>query len=535
MKIKHIDKLQWLFFSGIIMYGILLPLGANFGVIDDHTLLGTLFSDKRINFFIQPPIGRFYPLDAQEYNIISFFSLSPIVFYLYNMLQFLVVIFVLLRILGLLFPENNKKYLFSGIILLFVFSPGFVTAWFRLFVPERGALVFFLVFLLMYLLYQKDQKNIYMIVGLTAANIALYYKEPGFLMLGAFGFFHLIFAWKELNVRQKILDVLIIFSSIGFVFTYFIVVYIHKGDGRYGNQPYNQIIIFIKNVMNLILMDPFLGVTLFGLLGYRFYVIVTKKEKIEPLYDSMLLASLAYVLVFFILNMWAVHYFLPAYAFAIFGVAYFLQKKEYIKKIFFRTIIGVTVFFYTLCAFPFAVHLIDHYKNVPNNFQNTLNYIVPYIKNDINRTSIYFDGVNRGSGIEIYKSFGYYLNYKGLNNDQFDFKSNVPSNNSFLFSTADSTSSFTVYKNPDVSQINAGDLLIVTPFSSKNVDKEYLENLSVNYDMIYHADSIIDIPDFNIKNVLKYLFMRYRSKQMDEVVMSNNLLKWSDFYVFKKK
>lgn len=85
--------LFWIF---VCIYAFFVAYNADFSVIDDHTLLSTLFVGKDIPFFIHPDIGRFYPLDGQELNILSaVFGVKANVFYMFNALCVFVVILCL--------------------------------------------------------------------------------------------------------------------------------------------------------------------------------------------------------------------------------------------------------------------------------------------------------------------------------------------------------------------------------------------------------------------------------------------------------
>ena len=305
----------------------------------------------------------------------------------------------------------------------------------------------------------------------------------------------------------------------------------------YGDTPHNQAIVFAKNVAGYFLSDPFLMVLLFGLLAYRVYEVVIKKNKLEPVYDAALLAGALYVLAFLKLNLGGYHYLLPAYVFATLGLVHFLVKVGYANKPFFKTALGISLVLYITSALPAAIHLISHYKIVPNNYNDTLSFLTNYINREGRRVAIYLDGSNRGSGTEIYRSFELYLLHRGLNTRQFDLKSDRPSDNSLLFSKGDSTSPFTVYRDPTATQIEAGDLLVITPYTSKFVDQKYLNRLKEHYELLYHTESPWGVPNIGLRSLAKYCVMRLGDvlPSVGEVVHSNNFFVWPDFYVFQKR
>jgi len=97
-------------------------------------------------------------------------------------------------------------------LLLLVFSPGFSEAWLRLLVPERGSLVFFIGFLWCYFRYEDRGHLAYATGALIAANVAMYYKEPGFIMLGTFAVVRLLSARLSKSDSTRIVDELLIVS-----------------------------------------------------------------------------------------------------------------------------------------------------------------------------------------------------------------------------------------------------------------------------------------------------------------------------------
>ena len=416
---------------------------------------------------------------------------------------------------------------------MLLLSPGFVTAWFRLFVPERNALFFFILFLFSYFSYQRRESVLTGLFGLLFANLALYYKEPGFLMLGAFVFFHLVFGWKELKPNQRIFDLLLLGSSFVFILVYYFVVFRNIGKVLYGEIPYNQILLFAKNIFNYILIDPFLIFVLPLLIVYRIYLVCLKLSRKEPIYDSLLIASFVCVLVFLKLNMCAYHYLLPAYAFGIIGMVYFLFGQEYLKKIFLKTAASVCLVIFFINPLPAGLHLISYYKNVPTNFQRTLNYLDVYISTQNHRVNIYLDGVNRGSNTEVYHSFIAYLNFQGLSDKTFDFKSDLVSDNKLLFSTGDPSSRYTVFQTSATTAPESGDLLVLTPYSLKLFNNQYLVEIGQNYELLYHAKSLLPVPNMSAKTLAKYIFMGNVS---NETMMNNNIFDTPlDFYVFRKR
>jgi len=538
------NKKSWfnaLFIIVMLVYGFLIFLKANFGVIDDHTLLDTIMQGKFLPLFIIPEIGRFFPLDAFELNIISLISKSPVAFYFYNSIQFFLLVIMLLKILREFRIPINIVYI---IIITLIVTPGFVTSWFRLFVPERDVLFFLTLFIYFLLKYQKKQKLLFLVVALISANISLYYKEPVFLMLGTFAFLHIVFGWNKITIKQKLLDILIIFSSAVFVVTYFLLVYT-KMAARYGDTNLNTLIVFSKNLFNYLLFDTIL-IIMIPLVIYRIYIII-KEKNFNEIFDSLLFSSSIYVLVILFLNIpFSYHYLLPVYTFSIISIVYFVFNNKLYEKITFKFLLFLFLFFTTFNSIPQGLYFISYYKNVPNNFQNTLSFLTNYInqnsKND-KKVSIFLYGVNRNSGVEVYHSFIKYLEYNGLTSKQFDLKTEMQ-DNAILKLRVDKNSHYSlysVYKYSEPQKIQCNDLIIVSPFTNYYVDlkKQEILNLTQQYELIYKTSSFLEVPNINLKSMVKFLLFKLKTKNKvngSQIMISENMFGLPmDFYVFKKK
>ncbi|RDU57569.1 hypothetical protein [Helicobacter sp. MIT 99-5507] len=457
-----------------------------------------------------PEIGRFYPLDAQELNIIySIFGISVNIFYIFSSIFAFILVCCLFVALNN-FLQNKIYSLFWIVILLF--SPAFATAFLRLFVPEKLESVFFAIFIFSFIKFQNTNKFIFFILALISANLALYYKEVAFIMLGGFCFFYILFSYKQILYKQSnknpiILSALLLIScGLWLIFYYIFVLAIKTNSGNYGDTPYNVIIVFLKNITNYALSEPFLFIGIFALLVFRFYFIVFKHCKINPILDSALIASFLHSLAYFALNIYSFHYPLPAYIFGIIPIAFYL--REYFKYLFIKCIVVICAFIWLFNSFPAFIYQFNHYKAVPNNFANTIDFLASYISKNPH-TNIYLDGVNRASSGEVYHSFIKNLEFKGI--EDFDMKSDLPIDNALL-GKEDSTSKYSVFKSNDILQKQSGDLVVWTPYSTIALD-------SSEYELLFYSDYGFNIPFFGIKSLLKSIIMN----QSKDIILSNNI------------
>lgn len=489
----------------ILFYLVNIAIYPNFGVIDDHTLLSTLFIGKQIPFFILPEIGRFYPLDAQELNIISsIFGISADIFYIFSGIFAFILICCVFFALNR-FLRNKIHSLFW--ILIILFSPAFATSFLRLFVPEKLESVFFAIFIFSFIRFCDTNRFIFFVSALISANFALYYKEVAFIMLGGFCFFYVLFSYKQKNKNPKILSLLLLFSCVVWVVAYYVfVLSVKTTSGNYGDTPYNVITVFFKNIVNYTLSEPFLFIGIFALLVFRFYLVSFKHCKINPILDSALIASALHSLAYFALNIYSFHYPLPAYIFGIIPLAFYL--REYFKYLFVKFLIAICAFVWLFNAFPAFIYQFNHYKAVPNNFANTIDFITSYIHKNPH-TSIYLDGVNRASSGEVYHSFIKNLEFRST--DDFDMKSDLPIDN-ILLGVEDPISKYSVFKSNDVISKKSGDLVVWTPYSTKPLD-------SSNYELLFYSDYGFNIPFLGIKSILKSIIIASKK----DLVLSDNI------------
>ena len=305
-KLDQQNSIFLLFIIFVASYVTLIILFANFSVIDDHTLTQTLFINKKIPWFISSENGRFYPLDAIDLNILSaLFKPNAYIFYTFNAILAIILVTCVYKSSNLILIENKLAYICVITILI---SPAFITSFLRLFVPEKLESIFFAIFILSYtcFLHNKNQKLCF-IIAIISANIALYFKETAFILLGCMAFFHLIFTLKNNNNRQKILDFLLFISSGIWLIVYFVIVIMNKTtDARYGDTPFNQYIVLIKNTISYILSEPFLFIGIPALIIFRIFLIIFRKNKINPLirfsspsfiYTPIIISSSKYILI----------------------------------------------------------------------------------------------------------------------------------------------------------------------------------------------------------------------------------------------
>lgn len=493
---------------------------ANFSVIDDHTLVSTLFNNQAIPFFIMPEIGRYFPLDGFDLNIVArIFGVNAMYFYAFSATCGLIAIFALYKALKLVLDSSLYA---KVLIILFLLTPAFITSFLRLFVPEKFESIFFGIFICFYILFLRKPKILYAIIALVCGSVALYYKEVAFIMLGGFAFFHFIFSFKNSRLGVKVLDIALMLSSFIWLVCYYIfVLSVKSTSGSYGDTPYNKLIVFAKNVLNYALSEPFLVLGLGSILLYRIYLVCFKKDSIKPFLDSALIASSLHMLAYFALNIYSFHYPLPAYIFALFPLGYYF--RAYFKQPFIKGIFIISLSIYVLNSLPSFLYQLNHYKAVPNNYQETLSFLNSYLK-EHPKTSLYLENVNRASNVEVYHSFAKNLEFLG--NTSFDMKSDIGIDNTLL-GAEKKDSKYSVFRSNAIVPKEAGDLVIVTPYGSKAFSKRD------DYELMFEATNGFNMPLLSIKTIMKLALSKVLKGDSEIMLSSNAYALPIHFYVYR--
>ena len=547
-----VSPLKVLFIIFVLMYALVLLINVQLGADIDGAFLRTLQIGKPLLAFSddypysdQIALGRWTPMVNMEYNFIGLFSRSPNPFwyYFYHVIQFVLFVFLLIKLLS---RTNFRKNLIYGAIIILILLPSSVLGWFRLSFPERNVLFFFVVFLLAYLSFAKSQKIWNFLLVLGAANLAIYYKEISFLAFGVFAIAHLIFLMKKGKPRkiEMALDGLIVLSSAVYLLLYYFIVY------------QNSSLTYLPHVFSLIsrikvfanyafFSDSILVLILLPLTIWRLYKIFTKRAEIEPIWDAILLGASAYIGSFFILNLYGPYYLLPAYGLGLPAILYFF--KDYSLKtlpLFFKIASGVTIFCLVFNAIPSGLYYLTYNKYYPVNFNKTADFLVEDInaraeKEPERKPSIFIYGVGTDSETfqGVYFLWYDFFDHKGLNTAKYDMKTDVQTTTDYA-SFSKIRPPFAVFEPHPAATPESGDYLLLVPSKSIiSVDLKTIGNIKKGYDLIFETKSPLAFPNINLKTFVKY----FLGKKINEGKMKNLITNKNDnfgilpnFYIFRK-
>jgi hypothetical protein len=484
----------WLFISS---FGLILVFQAEFGIIDDHQFIGSIFSGENLEFYIIPETGRFYPLNAQEYNLVSYFNRGPEWFYAYNAIQLLIVAYLLVQI-GQLALDKKNSFLSYGIVLILILSPGFISAWSRLHVPERNVLFLFSIFIYNYLLYKKNQRYENLILSILAASISLFYKETAFIFVGAIGAIGLYF--DTLNKKDRVFYLILIILAIFWMLIYGIYYLNSNIMIRYGEIKISYIFSVPICFGFFMLSDP-LSVISLMMITLSNIIKISKRKKIEfKIENILLIAALLYFLSFIVLKIYAYHYLLPISCVIPYVFIKYLHSRK-IKYTEIKLFLFIISSIYITFTLPVAINILYANKQVPYNFSLMRNELKKITKNLNEDNEIKLVGINQNASNEILDSINKFFRYD--TNLTFNINSEINNKNNGCMYFSD----VLIGKCEDSSKyFKSGDVLILTPYDSVDV-RAYLET-SKDYSLIYQTDSSnLIIP--STKTLIKYLTFEF--------------------------
>ena len=196
--------------------------------------------------------------------------------------------------------------------------------------------------------------------------------------------------------------------------------------------------------------------------------------------------------------------------------ALFYVPQLYRESRVWKGLVGLTVFLVVLNSVPTGIHYLTFYKNLPVNFNQTVEFLVKDIQEDNLKEgpksrTIFLDGVNRGSGKWFYFIVSEFLRHNGLSESEFDLKSDIESENlnpgPFPLLGKIPTP-FTVFQKGPLPQMEEGDYLVLTPLSTdpqKSINNDnYLKELQGQFDLAFETKSKFVFPLINLKVLGRY-------------------------------
>lgn len=456
-------------------------IGVNgLGPLDDHHMLGMILQGADFGLYVMPELaklGRFVPLTAQEYAVLAkIFGASPELFYLFSALKLLPCGFLAYLCLITTGARNFTVFVLWCVTLL---SMGVANTLFRLSASELNLLILMFVLAWSSLTVLKndgprpEKAGAIAALGLVSFFASLFYKELAFVFGAALGCAEWLRHRRSRNERPPIFVYVLITTSVAYVAGYSLWRFTYA-SGSYATFHSSS----AMDVLPLFASsDPFLLLVVMPLTAYRAAVVVVRPAS-HLIYDSFLIAACAYVCAYLALGMFNWYYLLPAYAFAVTGVAGSLARLN----VYARRAVLLAVALCGLNVIPAAASDVKWYKTVANNHYPFVRSLAEWLtahasQGPVPRTLV-LPGVSPDSGVEIIVSLKKYLSAFGVRDQSIELRGNDPPDNAAI--------SRANLINHDGNNKDAvpGDLLIFNPYQ-KHVTPPPLHVPSV--DEIYRS------------------------------------------------
>lgn len=259
---------------------------------------------------------------------------------------------------------------------------------------------------------------------------------------------------------------------------------------------YHHNAIMINDIVACAVNDSAIVFSVCGILLYRIYRVLIKKERIEPFFDGFLVASFAYFSAFMGLKIYASYYLLPCFVLGIPSLLYFGRK--YFYSIFIKICLILGLFGFLTQNLPSGIHKMIDLKAQGVQFHQTLDFVAQYL-NEHKSTDIYFEGIGSGKRLYGYDaqlySF-YFVKYAivlhKIDADIWILRTNAPSERD-------------EYYDVQVGEPKMGDLIIV---SNKSAFGDSLQRAQNRGELIYQS-GFPTIPKIALIPLVKWLNARY--------------------------
>lgn len=504
------------YFIFICLYAILISRNTNYlNPIDEMTIpVGIKLNQWHGIMEGQFLVGRFQILNGLDIFIIKKLfnnNYNIILCYIFISIQFLFTSIVLYQVL---YQLNAKRsvYIFCMALIL---SPGFTSIYFRLLYTERYLLLIFikLVHLAILILCNKKNTKKTFLCFLILINIGMYFKEIVFIPVLIIGIGFLLIDYKNeiKNKNYTILGWAIIVSVLSYIIFYYMIVS-SKFTGERIHTELGYAKMMLLSLFGWLINDPLIILLFIPITIKRIYVLFKQRLNTLTIYDVFGIAGFAYILSFFILKLYAYHYFVPIYAFVL--------PVIIINKIKYKKAILIICFIIQLGNLTIGINDILFQKYEHKNFDSTVNTISTICKKNYatnkTKTNLYILGGHYFEN-NMFFQFMHKIITNGNPPKTFDLMTfeAKPNNKKIVLKGLH----FNFMEQKQINKPKNGDYIIYTPYTRiSNFDIEKKYNVEKIKD--YYAYSIFE--KFNFQYLAKQvLYKIYPSTNVESKSVRN--------------
>ncbi len=528
----------------VLAYAAVLMWNPNYGFSNYEALREVIFASE--DFFpsgVFPGMGRFYPMFVKEFALIQLFSRDIVWIYLFVSIQSVVFAWLMWRLLR---ATAANRWLVAVTLCALYLLPAFTNSWGAVATCERSVAFYLACLLLLYRSHTQHPRLLTLVLALAAANAAIYYKEPVFGAVVVFVLARLWIVRGKPAPSQRALDIGLLVSAAVFVAAYLVFAYLPRGPHLYGESASAFKVSMFRNLLNFALDCPVIVFLALPLAAVRLRAVLSRSAQAHDFYDPMLLSGTAYAFAFLVLNLYAPNYWLPVYVLTLPPLLHFLAGHGAKLRPAWKLALGITAFLLITNAIPLGMHILSTMKYPGSNQVAAMDALANDIRQHAAnhaRPAIFLDGVapelTAHEATQTYDRDAYFnvaeaLKRRGIAPAAFDLKSELPPKNPTIKPRlGDATARYTAFTQNEPSTIQAGDYLLITPNSSKSVSFNDVETLLHDYDLVYRTPpGQWVMPNLSLRTAIKALMLW---SGHDAALMDRNLLRWSDYYLLRKR
>ncbi len=519
-----------------ISYTYLMLAGVDFVGPDSSQFTYYSVRDKFYPMPIQAHHGRFFPLAFQEFNIISLFSKSPLVYNLLCAIQFICVFISSFVII--------KRYNNIALSLLFVFlliaRPSFVTSFFELIYPERNLIFWLAIFVILLQFFEAQRTRISFCGVLVASQFSLYYKEPMFILIGSFAAIRFLSKFscssRRWNLRSLFsfiksewLDFCLLLQSLIF-FLFYISILLARGFlGTSVQNNYADIrsegITKLYALTEYTQINQFLVVFTLVIFLRIIYLIISRKS-IDILWDPLAIGAIIYCFAYINLKLVSQYYLAPADFLAVLYISWLthnlIGRNAHNMKL---TVAGVMVSLLIVSSLNMSSNLVLSRRKFIDSHVKLAAFLKDYSPSQqTDSTNIFLPVTNDFIAMEL-SSF---LDYKGVElfpkNHHFQSESEGSSPFKILLNEEvgenNQCVSFRPYRCYELHELNPSDLIIFLPDTEGKLPELELKQYLKESDIVFNYR-----PDLSPLEKFLSLFA-YPKNAPDD---------WMNIYIFRKE
>lgn len=508
------------FFVFLSFYIYLILHNEDFAHYDESQYLLTTLRGLNFPAPIWISQGRFWPLGHQEFNFIRVLTQSPVGYHIFPILQLLIVVATLF-----IFLSDFPVWFRISLITIITLTPSFVISFFGLVYPERNIIFWLIILLVCFQYFLKTRCIIYFCGSLIAAQFALYYKEPIFLLIGGFAGTRLLlqFCFERSLLQRRgyyqflkthCLEVGLLILT-GIFFLLYLSIFLPYMNLEYARSRSSDIFYVLVSYLKLHLLIDIFIMTLLSRLIYLIY----SRKLPNSFWDSLAVGIFLYFFVYIKLQIFNSYYMAPVDFIAILYLGQLVYPWFKEKKVAYSLITTLVIFLIVGRNTAYSFYNLAERKNFISGKIQLTKFISEYAQKGSGRNRILFFPYSKGYDLMEFSAF---LEYKGLKLAKHD----PPKSTDQLILTVKSPEQFPVENRCIDYELSikcftakypqAGDLIIVLP--NDRISTKELIKLKQESTLLFHYQPRIPF----VKEILSLFFLDSRPDS------------WFHIYVFQK-